>query len=395
MMHSLLLIASGFFDKPFLYNTVGDYLWFGIFLAIAVLLRGPLANALARIGAAIAGRFHNMKAGQSFRQEVTGPVGGLITVSFLYLAVNRLVWPFDRIMLHRLRKESDGREHVVDISIMDVLDHVFLLLAIFYISLVLARIVDFIFRLQLEQAHDDADKSRLQILPLMREMIKILVWVTCFFWVLGSVFHVNIPALIAGIGIGGVAIALAAKESVENLFAAFTILADKPFQTDDTVKLGTLEGTVEKIGFRSTRLRNPDGSVFIIPNKKLVDENLENLTQRDTRRIQLRISIKYGVSHDALQRMVAELKTMIAQTLHVMEPTDVALDAFGENVFQLLLSYHIPHPLQDGNIASIKQSINMKAFGIVTRYTGSGAALVQSATPNEAEKTPEEEEGKE
>lgn len=390
----MILLQINFFDRPFLYNTVGAYIWFGVFLAVALLLHRPLANALARIGSGLVRRSAGPSYGRLFCDLAVSPLQGLISVAFLYLAVNKLVWPFDRIIIHRLRKEKDGVEHAIDTSIMDVLDHLFLLLAIFYVSLVLARIVDFIFRLQLSRAHDNDDKNRLQVLPLMREMIKILVWVTGFFWVLGSVFHVNIPALIAGIGIGGVAIALAAKESVENLFAAFTILADKPFQTDDTVKLGTLEGKVEKIGFRSTRLRSGDGSIYIIPNKKLVDENLENLTQRDTRRIQLKIAIKYGVSHAVLQKIVDELKKAVVRTTHVLEPVEAALDTFGENSFQLLLSYHLPHVLSDKDLPAIRQEINMKAFEIVTRYTAPGAATVSSvpALPADDQKDEEEQE---
>lgn len=395
---SLLQIDTSFFDRPFLYNTVGAYIWFGIFLVIALLLHKPVASITARVGSVLVRRAAGQSFGRLFCNMAVKPLEGLITVSFLYLAVNRLVWPFDRIILHRIRKEKDSVEHAVDISVMDVLDHLFLMLAIFFVSLLIARIVDFLFQVQLGKAHEEEDKSRLQVLPLMREMIKILVWVTGFFWLLGSVFHVNIPALIAGIGIGGVAIALAAKESVENLFAAFTILADKPFHTEDTVKLGALEGKVEKIGFRSTRLRSADGSIYIIPNKKLVDENLENLTQRDTRRVQLKIAIKYGVSPDNLQEMVAQLKAMIVKVLHVIEPVDVVLDTFGENSFQLLLSYHLPHQLPDNSLPAVRQEISMKAFGIVAQYTGSSAVSVQASptpvTPSPDEQAQEGEEDK-
>lgn len=394
-MMSLLQIDTSFFNRPFFYNTVGAYIWFGIFLAVALLLHKPVANIAGRIGAWLVKRAAGQSFGRLFREMTVRPLEGLIGVSFLYLAVNRLVWPFDRIIIHRMRKESNGVEHAVDISIMDVLDHLFLMLAIFFVSLLIARIVDFIFQVQLGKANEEDDKSRLQVLPLMREMIKILVWVTGFFWLLGSVFHVNIPALIAGIGIGGVAIALAAKESVENLFAAFTILADKPFHTEDTVKLGSLEGKVEKIGFRSTRLRSADGSIYIIPNKKLVDENLENLTQRDTRRVQLKIAIKYGVSPANLQTMVTELREMIVKTLHVVEPVDVLLDTFGENSFQLLLSYHLPHQLPDSSLPALRQEISMKAFGIVSQYTGSNAVSVQSTpAPSPPDEHPHEEEDK-
>jgi len=181
---------------------------------------------------------------------------------------------------------------------------------------------------------------------------------------------VNIPALVTGLGIGGVAIALAAKESVENFFAAFTILTDKPFQTSDVVRLGTLEGKVERIGFRSTRLRNAEGSLFIIPNKKLIGENLENLTQRDTRRVRVVFHLKYGIAPQELYLMMGELKDMVRQTLHVVEPVNVLLETFGENTFQLSLQYFLPDPLAEGtNPDKIRQEINFKAYSIMSRHT--------------------------
>src|SRR5690606_14969930 len=150
-------------------------------------------------------------------------------------------------------------------------------------------------------------------------------------------------------------IALAAKETVENFFAAFTILTDKPFQTGDVVKLGGFEGSVERIGFRSTRLRNADGSLYIIPNKKLIGENLENLTQRDTRKMRVVFNLKYGISDRALRQLIAELKQMIQKTLHVKEPVTVFLEAFGENTFQLSINYFLPEPLAEGaNADAIK-----------------------------------------
>jgi len=103
---------------------------------------------------------------------------------------------------------------------------------------------------------------------------------------IGQCISCQYSALITGLGIGGVAIALAGKETVENFFASFTILSDKPFQTGDVIKLGETEGTVERIGFRSTRLRNLDGSATVIPNQNLVSQNVTNLSTRDTRGIE-------------------------------------------------------------------------------------------------------------
>ncbi|MBS1689671.1 MAG: mechanosensitive ion channel family protein, partial [Bacteroidetes bacterium] len=189
------------------------------------------------------------------------------------------------------------------------------------------------------------------------------------FWILGSVCHVNIPALITGLGIGGVAIALAAKESVENLFAAFTILTDKPFNTGETIKLGDLEGAVERIGFRSTRMRASDGSAYIVPNQKLVGENLVNLSRRDTRGVKVTVNIKYGIPHDTLDAMITELKTEIKKVVHLIDPLEITIEGFGINGLQLVVNYHLPNPLDtDVKLAAKKQEVSMLIYNIVSKY---------------------------
>ncbi len=104
--------------------------------------------------------------------------------------------------------------------------------------------------------------------------------VLALFFVLGFIFKVNIVALVGGLGIGGLALALASKETVENLFGSFTIFFDKPFTVGDHVKVGNVEGFVEGIGLRSTRIRTLERSLLTIPNKKMIDAELENVTLR-------------------------------------------------------------------------------------------------------------------
>ena len=97
-----------------------------------------------------------------------------------------------------------------------------------------------------------------QLIPFIIEIGKILIYVLGAFIVMGSIFNVNIAALATGLGIGGIALAMASKESLENLLGSFTIFFDKPFTVGDIVTVGSVTGTVEKVGFRSTRVRTFD-----------------------------------------------------------------------------------------------------------------------------------------
>ena len=361
-------------------NAVSDYLWFAALAATAFLLVKPLTAGVARLGSAITGRFSEQGQGMLFRSMITRPLRLLLQTILLYAAVNRLEAPFRFILLHR-----NYRKEVVNVRFIDVIDHIFIFCCILFVTLLVSRIIDFIFRLRLEKAGREGHIEKLQIVPLLREVIKLLLWATCFFTMLGIVFHVNVPALITGLGIGGVAIALAGKETVENLFASFTILVDKPFRVGDVVRLGTFEGTAERIGFRSTRLRSMDGSMYIIPNKKLIDDNLENLTRRDVRRMRVPVMIKYGLSGDALRRMTGELEAMLRQAKEILPPTEVAIENFGENIIQLTISYYVAHPLDTEALARIRQEISLRIFAITSRYAVPPPAAPPPAPGNDAE----------
>lgn len=347
---------------------LSNILWCVGIIIGTVLLKRPLSRLVAYLLSTVAKQFSDKRHANTFQSLIRRPVELLLSTVLFYIAINQLTVLLNTYVLQRM----EAKKTAWGVRLSDVADHIFLFLAIWFSVLILSRVVDFIYLIQQDRAHEAHNRERQQLLPLVRDVVKLVLWCIGIFWVLGTVFHVNIPALITGLGIGGVAIALAAKESVENLFAAFTILTDKPFQSGDTVKLGTLEGQVERIGFRSTRLRSVDGSVVIIPNKKLVNENLENLTQRDTRRVKLTVNMPYGLEHGALQTLIAELETMLEATTPVTD-VDIMVDGFAENVFQLIVTYHLPHPLPEGPaLNDIRREVNLRIYDIVNKQAGFG-----------------------
>jgi MscS family membrane protein len=289
-----------------------------------------------------------------------------------YVAFNEL----DGFLSNFVFRHWPGKAGKVRVSLADMLDHIFLLLFIVFLSLLISRIIDFIYYYRMQRATNEKNNSRLQLLPLIKEMSKLILWIISCFWILGWVFHVNIPALITGLGIGGVAIALAGKETVENFFAAFTILSDRPFQTGDLIKIGDTEAVVERIGFRSTRLRNTDGSAFIIPNQSLVSQNLTNLSARDRRGIKVVSHIKHGLSYDQLQQLAAELRAAVLAIPGVKEPVIVGIDAYEKETFQLSVNYDLPHPLPDGmELVDIKRQVSMKIYEVITARATLGTPI--------------------
>jgi MscS family membrane protein len=381
-----LFLLPPFLRGSFAGASVTDYLWCGGLILFALLFKKPFSVLLARHTSGLAVRATGGKYRGLFKSLIRKPVEWLFAVVIIFIGLSHLAGPLGRLTLFHFQRKSGA----IVITAASIADHLFFFFAILFTALTLSRLVDFIYRSQVEHAYQQKQAARTQILPLLKELVKGLLWTIAFFWILGVVFEVNIPALITGLGIGGVALALAAKESIENLFASLTILTDKPFQVGDTIKVGTLEGVVQRIGFRSARLRGADGSLYIIPNKKLVDENLENLTQRDTQGIKVLLNIKYGLPEEALQQMIEALKDMIRKTLHVIEPVRVSVEHFNENAFQLALYYHLPEPLAgDGNEAAIREEINRKTYGIIMKYTGTAKLATQAADGPAAPGDPE------
>lgn len=357
----------------------------GIIL-FALLLKKTLAGWLTVLIARIANRFSDKKHANTFRELLLRPLELLLTTILFYIAVNQLTVLLDAGIFSRVN-EAGKTGYVV--RLMDAIDKIFLLFIIIFITLVLSRIADFIFHIFIDNAFQEKNIEREQLFPLVKEVAKIVLWSIGAFWMLGSVFNVNIPALITGLGIGGVAIALAAKESVENFFASFTILTDKPFRIGDSIRLGSLEGKVDKIGFRSTRLKSVDGSTFIIPNKNLIGENLENLTERQSRRVKVAVNMQYGIPYEKVQQIITALEDVLARSPILANGKEVVLEAFNEASFMLSVIYHLPDPLPENTtLSEVKQRMNMKIYETLEPYFPTGVQKYELVThPDNPAKT--------
>lgn len=149
-----------------------------------------------------------------------------------------------------------------------------------------------------------------QLVPLARTAGKVFVAVIGAVFILQNL-DVNITSLIAGLGIGGIAVALAAQDSIRNLLGGATILADKPFQVGDWVIIGEFEGTVEQVGFRSTRIRTFADSLITIPNARITDTEVNNMGLRSWRRYSTTLGLAYHTDPDRIQAFVEGVRAII------------------------------------------------------------------------------------
>ena len=168
-----------------------------------------------------------------------------------------------------------------------------------------------------------------QAVPLLRKTLKV------FLAVLGVVFIIqnlgySVTSILAGIGIGGLAIALAAQDSVANFFGSVVLFTDAPFHVGDYVEFGGLVGTVEEVGFRTTRVRTDDGSLVSVPNQTFTASFITNYSARATRLVEFTFAVT-PASPSELETLLAKARAAFAAHPHVEEGTvEVHLTGIGE-----------------------------------------------------------------
>jgi MscS family membrane protein len=152
-----------------------------------------------------------------------------------------------------------------------------------------------------------------QVIPLIRKTLRIFVVAVFALFVAENVFGANIGAWLAGLGIAGLAVSLAAQDSLKNLFGSITIFLDKPYGLGDRVNVAGFDGTVEEIGFRSTKIRTLTGHLVTIPNSKIVDGSVENIAKRPHVRRLLNVTITYDTAPEKIEQAVQIIRDILSE----------------------------------------------------------------------------------
>jgi len=186
-----------------------------------------------------------------------------------------------------------------------------------------------------------------QLVPLVRKSLRVFVVIISGLFVAKNIFNMNVSSLIAGLGIGGLAFALAAKDSIANLFGSIVIFADRPFAMGDRVKIGPHEGTVEEVGFRSTKIRTLFGHLVTVPNSVVANEAVENVTRRPYIRRVLNVTVTYDTPPEKLRQGVAILKEMLearAEHFPADKPPRVFFSDFNADSLNIVVHYWFAPP---------------------------------------------------
>ncbi len=179
------------------------------------------------------------------------------------------------------------------------------------------------------------------LVPLLERTLKILITIVGLVYI-ASLLSGDLYGIIAGLSIGSLAVGFAAKDSIENLFGTFTVLLDKPFALGDYVAVGSVEGSIEKVGFRSTRLRTGYNSLVTVPNSRFINSDVDNYGARAYRRIKTTLGLTYDTPPTKLEAFCEGVRELIRRHPHTRKDSfHVYVHEFGPNSIDVMLQCHI------------------------------------------------------
>lgn len=185
---------------------------------------------------------------------------------------------------------------------------------------------------------------------------------------------INVSALLASLGLMGLAVSLAAKDTLENIISGFVILLDKPILSGETGEIAGVQGTVEEIGLRSTKIRTFDKTLVTIPNKEVINQNINNWSRRDKRRVRTYIGLVYSTTKDQMVKILEDIREMLANHPRVSKDENfyVHFETFGDSSLNILLQYYTD-TANYGEYLKIVEDINLRIMEIVEKNGSSFA----------------------
>ena len=197
-----------------------------------------------------------------------------------------------------------------------------------------------------------------QLVPLIRKALKVTIGVVCGVWVV-QLLGYSVSSLLAGLGIGGLAVALALQDSLANFFGSVFIFLDRPFAVGDTVKIGDVTGTVEQIGFRSTRIRTWPATLVSIPNKTVAESVVDNWSKMPKRRVFQTVGVTYETTADQMQQAVAAIRRILESDEGVdQEFIVVRFSDFGASSLDITV-YYFTKAIAYADHLAMKERVNL------------------------------------
>jgi len=335
------------------------------------------------------------KYGQFFQQTVFGvPFANLVLAVFVFLFVLLLRKFFTHIVLSFLQRVAKRSDTFYDDRIIsalkDPLSFGFIVVGLHFFFLLVFMETDFVKSVLNTLLVYTLFWAILSVIEALKELIYgltskfnpdlskemgnfILTILKIFIGGMGlaailQVWGINVTALIASLGLGGLAFALAAKDTASNLFGSFALLADKSIRIGEWVKVGGVEGVVEDVGMRTTKIRSFQKTLITVPNQLVANQPIENFSRRGIRRIKMHIGLTYGTSSEQIVNIKNDIETMLREHENISQKDSlmVYFDSFGDSSLNIFI-YTFTATANWEKYLATREDIHIKIMKIVEK----------------------------
>ncbi len=316
-----------FLDEIYFDNTVRSYLIVAGIILFVLLVKRYLSRYVVSLIYKLARRFWKTLDKKSFLDMVVEPVKWFLAIVISVFAIDKLNFP--TVLDYEIYGHNSK----------DILSRIGPGIIIVMFIWLLLRLIDFIAVVLEGKANLTEDTRDNQLIVFFRDFFKVIIGIIGLLLIIKACFHQPIGNVLTGLSLVGAALALAAKESLENLIASFIIFFDKPFFTGDTIKVNAVTGTVERIGLRSTRIRTADKTLVTVPNKQMVDSAVDNWSMRTERKADIKLELSAGTSSTVLEKLLVEIKDLLNKQAENINSSNVFIKELSKNSSTISIEY--------------------------------------------------------
>ncbi len=267
--------------------------------------------------------------------SLESPIKFAVMLLGIWIAIHRLVYPD---------------------NFVKAIDNAYRILIVLDITWVFARLIGGLLEIYLGK---ESTGQTHKMMPIIKRTALVLVWIIGIVMALSNI-GVNISALLGTLGIGGIAFALAAQDTVKNIFGAFTIFTDKPFNIGDTIRVDSFEGTVIDVGARSTKIMDYDKRIITFPNYKITDANIINISSEPMRRVVLNLGLTYDTTPEKMKEALDILKAIPGRVENVSSNPSDTTAVFTNYADSALVIMYIYFIEKQGDILGVTSNMNME-----------------------------------
>lgn len=353
-----------FLQQELFSNTIANYLYVLGVILLVIFIKRLVSRYLAGLLFRLTSKAErHVTRRQAFLDLLVGPLDMFLVVLVSLAAFDKLNFP------------TDLDFKIYHVTIRQLLDSVSSATLIILFIWVCLRVIDFVAMMLEEKANLTKDQADNQLIVFFKDFLKVILVIIGILMILRFAFNRDVGNLLTGLSIVGAAVALATKESMENLIASFIIFFDKPFVTGDLVKVNSFTGNVEKIGLRSTRIRTADKTYISVPNKQMVDTIIDNITLRTQRKVDLRLELSLSATAEQLKDLIDAIRIILVKP--PIENRILYLSDTGRTAHVIVIEYYTTMQQSIEEFLALRQAVNLEIIALIRQK---GIDLAASST---------------